>query len=75
MYSHDVVIVGSGLAGLRAAMELVGHLDVAVMDGEVVSQLFNNATAPVTGFKLNRRSHKAPSVPFCLIHRHCGVPI
>jgi succinate dehydrogenase / fumarate reductase flavoprotein subunit len=31
MYSHDVVIVGSGLAGLRAAMELVGHLDVAVI--------------------------------------------
>ncbi|HEY5658554.1 MAG TPA: succinate dehydrogenase flavoprotein subunit [Myxococcota bacterium] len=31
MYSHDVVIVGSGLAGLRAAMELVGHMDVAVL--------------------------------------------
>jgi succinate dehydrogenase / fumarate reductase flavoprotein subunit len=31
MYSHDVIIVGSGLAGLRAAMELVGHLDVAVL--------------------------------------------
>ncbi|MDH5567597.1 MAG: FAD-binding protein, partial [Myxococcales bacterium] len=31
MISHDVVIVGSGLAGLRAAMELVGHLDVAVV--------------------------------------------
>ena len=31
MHSHDVVIVGSGLAGLRAAMELVGHLDVAVV--------------------------------------------
>ena len=31
MYSHDVVIIGSGLAGLRAAMELVGRLDVAVV--------------------------------------------
>jgi len=31
MHSHDVVIVGSGLAGLRAAMELVGHLDVAIV--------------------------------------------
>ncbi len=31
MYSHDVVIVGSGLAGLRAALEMVGHLDVAVL--------------------------------------------
>ena len=31
MNTHDVVIVGSGLAGLRAAMELVGHLDVAVV--------------------------------------------
>jgi succinate dehydrogenase / fumarate reductase flavoprotein subunit len=29
--SHDVVIVGSGLAGLRAAMELAGHLDVAIV--------------------------------------------
>lgn len=31
MYTHDVIIVGSGLAGLRAAMELSGHLDVAVL--------------------------------------------
>ncbi|MDH4185164.1 MAG: FAD-dependent oxidoreductase, partial [Nitrospinota bacterium] len=31
MLSHDVVIVGSGLAGLRAAMELAGNLDVAVI--------------------------------------------
>ena len=31
MYSHDVIIVGSGLAGLRAALEVVGHLDVAVL--------------------------------------------
>jgi len=31
MYSHDVVIVGSGLAGLRAALELAGHADVAVI--------------------------------------------
>ncbi len=31
MYSHDVLIVGSGLAGLRAALELVGNLDVGVL--------------------------------------------
>lgn len=31
MYIHDVIIVGSGLAGLRAALELSGHLDVAVL--------------------------------------------
>ena len=31
MYSHDVAIVGLGPAGLRAAMESVGHLDVAVV--------------------------------------------
>jgi succinate dehydrogenase / fumarate reductase, flavoprotein subunit len=28
---HDVVIVGSGLAGLRAALEVAGDLDVAVI--------------------------------------------
>lgn len=27
---HDVVIIGSGLAGLRAALEVAGHADVAV---------------------------------------------
>ena len=31
MYSHDVLIVGSGLAGLRAALEMAGHLDVAIL--------------------------------------------
>ncbi|MBI4665304.1 MAG: succinate dehydrogenase flavoprotein subunit [Nitrospinae bacterium] len=31
MYTHDVIIVGSGLAGLRAAMELVGRFDVAIL--------------------------------------------
>ncbi len=31
MNSHDVVIVGSGLAGLRAALELAGHVDVAIV--------------------------------------------
>lgn len=31
MYSHDVVIVGSGLAGLRAALELAGRVDVAII--------------------------------------------
>ncbi len=29
--SHDVLIVGSGLAGLRAAVELAGKVDVAVV--------------------------------------------
>lgn len=28
---HDVVIVGSGLAGLRAALEVAGHADVALI--------------------------------------------
>ncbi|MFW2331875.1 MAG: succinate dehydrogenase flavoprotein subunit [Nitrospinota bacterium] len=31
MRSHDVLIVGSGLAGLRAAIELVGELDVGIL--------------------------------------------
>ena len=31
MNSHDVLIIGSGLAGLRAAQELVGSCDVAIM--------------------------------------------
>lgn len=28
---HDVIIVGAGLAGLRAAVELAGSADVAVL--------------------------------------------
>jgi succinate dehydrogenase / fumarate reductase flavoprotein subunit len=30
-FKHDVVIIGSGLAGLRAAIELAGEVDVAVI--------------------------------------------
>ncbi|MGB6067125.1 MAG: succinate dehydrogenase flavoprotein subunit [Desulfomonilaceae bacterium] len=30
-FKHDVVIVGTGLAGLRAALEVAGDLDVAVI--------------------------------------------
>ncbi|MBM4338665.1 MAG: succinate dehydrogenase flavoprotein subunit [Deltaproteobacteria bacterium] len=30
-FTHDIVIVGAGLAGLRAAVECVGHADVAVV--------------------------------------------
>ncbi|MFC1862515.1 succinate dehydrogenase flavoprotein subunit [Thermodesulfobacteriota bacterium] len=30
-FKHDVVIIGSGLAGLRAAVELSDHLDVALI--------------------------------------------
>jgi succinate dehydrogenase / fumarate reductase flavoprotein subunit len=30
-FKHDIVIVGAGLAGLRAAVECVGHADVAVV--------------------------------------------
>ena len=29
--SHDVVIVGAGIAGLRAAVELAGHVDIGVV--------------------------------------------
>ena len=31
MYSHDVLIVGSGLAGLRAALELAGNMDIGIL--------------------------------------------
>jgi hypothetical protein len=31
VFKHDVVIVGSGLAGLRAAMEVAGKADVALI--------------------------------------------
>jgi len=31
IFKHDIVIVGSGLAGLRAAVECVGQADVAVV--------------------------------------------
>src|SRR4030042_5146563 len=30
-FEHDVVIVGAGLAGLRAAVEVTGHADVALI--------------------------------------------
>src|SRR5512139_3223435 len=31
MHRHDIVVVGSGLAGLRAAMEVAGVADVALI--------------------------------------------
>ena len=31
MIKHDVIIVGSGLAGLRAALEICGELDVGIL--------------------------------------------
>ena len=31
IHKHEVIIVGSGLAGTRAALELAGHTDVAVL--------------------------------------------
>lgn len=31
IFQHDIVIVGAGLAGLRAAVECVGHANVAVV--------------------------------------------
>jgi len=31
IHKHDVIIVGAGLAGLRAAVELAGTADVAVL--------------------------------------------
>ena len=36
---HDVIIVGSGLAGLRAALEVASHLDVAVISKVVPHQV------------------------------------
>jgi len=31
IFKHDVVVVGAGLAGLRAAVEVAGHADVALI--------------------------------------------
>src|SRR5512141_3495341 len=31
VFKHDVVIVGAGLAGLRAALEVAGNADVAIV--------------------------------------------
>ncbi|MFX1417161.1 MAG: FAD-dependent oxidoreductase, partial [Promethearchaeota archaeon] len=31
MYSHDVLVIGAGLSGLRAAIEIVKEVDVAVL--------------------------------------------
>jgi aspartate oxidase len=38
---HDVIIVGAGLAGLRAAVELAGSADIAV-----VSKVFPTRSIP-----------------------------
>ena len=57
MYSHDVVIVGSGLAGLRAAMELVGHLDVAVLTKVYPSRSHSGAAQGGVAAALTRELH------------------
>jgi succinate dehydrogenase / fumarate reductase flavoprotein subunit len=38
VFKHDIVIVGSGLAGLRAAMEVAGVAGVA--DVAVISKVY-----------------------------------
>lgn len=43
MITHDVVIVGSGLAGLRAAIEMAGKVDVAVVSKAYPSRSHSGA--------------------------------
>ena len=31
MYSHDVLVIGAGLSGLRVAIEVVKEVDVAIL--------------------------------------------
>ena len=43
IFKHDVVIVGAGLAGLRAAVEVAGERDVAVVSKVFVTRSHSGA--------------------------------
>ena len=43
IFKHDVVIVGAGLAGLRAAVELAGQMDVAIVSKVFVTRSHSGA--------------------------------
>ncbi len=43
IFKHDVIIVGAGLAGLRAAVELAGETDVAVVSKVFVTRSHSGA--------------------------------
>ena len=43
IFKHDVIIVGAGLAGLRAAVEVAGEVDVAVVSKVFVTRSHSGA--------------------------------
>jgi succinate dehydrogenase / fumarate reductase flavoprotein subunit len=57
---HDVVIVGSGLAGLRAAIELAGELDVAVVSKVYPSRSHSGAAQGGVGAALGNEEPDSP---------------
>jgi succinate dehydrogenase / fumarate reductase flavoprotein subunit len=57
---HDVVIIGSGLAGLRAAIELAGEMDVAVISKVYPTRSHSGAAQGGVGAALGNEEPDSP---------------
>ncbi len=62
MRKHDVVIVGAGLAGLRAALELAGKVDVAVVSKVYPSRSHSGAAQGGVAAAMANESDDSPEL-------------
>lgn len=62
MRIHDVVIVGAGLAGLRAALELAGKVDVAVVSKVYPSRSHSGAAQGGVAAAMANESDDSPAL-------------
>lgn len=62
MIRHDVVIVGAGLAGLRAALELAGKVDVAVVSKVYPSRSHSGAAQGGVAAAMANESDDSPEL-------------
>ncbi|HMK34144.1 MAG TPA: succinate dehydrogenase flavoprotein subunit [Desulfomonilaceae bacterium] len=60
IFTHDVVIIGSGLAGLRAAIELAGKTDVAVISKVYPTRSHSGAAQGGVGAALGNEEPDSP---------------
>jgi succinate dehydrogenase flavoprotein subunit len=60
IHKHDAVIVGSGLAGLRAALELAGEMDVAVISKVFPTRSHSGAAQGGVGAALGNEEPDSP---------------